>query len=304
MTEPRQVLPGRTYLLTRRTAQRRFLLLPSAVVEQVFLYCLAFASLSFGLEIHGFCVLSNHYHLVVTDVEGKLPRFMHWLNVHVSKLLNVKYRRGENFWSDKKFSAVHLLNREDVLDKLVYTIGNPVSSWLVSRSDRWPGLVSLPPQLAGAVLHALRPEFFFRERKGGCPQQVDLELTKPPMFDDLSDEEFRELVAERLDEREHELREARRREGKGFLGRNKLRAQAEIDTPWTGLSGAASRGGITPRAACKDKWRRIERLEALVGFRQAYAVALLAWRTGNLSVIFPAGTYLMRVLHGVACAPT
>ena len=60
MTEPRQVLPGRTYLLTRRTAQRRFLLLPSAVVEQVFLYCLAFAALSFGLEIHGFCVLSNH----------------------------------------------------------------------------------------------------------------------------------------------------------------------------------------------------------------------------------------------------
>ncbi len=60
MTQARQIVPGRTYLLTRRTAQRQFLLLPSEVVNQVFLYCLAFAALAYGLEVHAFCVLSNH----------------------------------------------------------------------------------------------------------------------------------------------------------------------------------------------------------------------------------------------------
>jgi REP element-mobilizing transposase RayT len=278
-------------------------LLPSDLVEQVFLYCLAFAALSFGLEIHAFCVLSNHFHLVVTDYEGTLPRFMHWLNVHVSKVFNVEYKRGESFWSDKKYSAVHLVNREDVLNKIVYTITNPVSSWLVSRASRWPGLVSLPSVLAGTVFHAIRPSFFFRE-SGPCPQQVDFELTKPPMFDDLTDEEFRTLVAERVEAREKELRRQRRREGKGFLGRKKLKAQRISDTPWTVASGAAARRGITPRVACKDKWRRVERLQALVGFREAYAVALRAWRSGNLAVVFPAGTYLMRILYGVTCAPT
>jgi REP element-mobilizing transposase RayT len=303
MTEPRQVVPGRTYMLTRRTAQRQFLLLPSEVVDQVFLYCLAFAAAAYGLEIHAFCVLSNHYHFVATDHDGNLPRFMHWLNVHVAKLLNVSYGRGENLWSDKKYSAVRLMNREDVVDKIVYTIANPVSSWLVSNAARWPGLVSLPVQLAGTVLHALRPEFFFRETSG-CPQQVDLALTKPPMFDDLTDEEFRELIAERLAARERKLRASRKREGKGFLGRKRLKRQTTADTPSTAVSGAAARRGITPRVACKDKWRRIERLQAFVGFREAYGVALRAWREGNLSVVFPAGTYLMRVLHGVACAPT
>jgi REP element-mobilizing transposase RayT len=168
MTHVRQVLPARTYLFTRRTSQRQFLLLPSEeVVEQVFLYCLAYAAAAYGFEVHAFCVLANHIHLVITDFEGKLPRFAHWLHLHVAKALNVEYERGENFWSDKDYSAVHLVGREDVLDKIVYTISNPVSSWLVSRSDRWPGLVSLPKALAGHVLRAIRPDFFFAD-DGPC----------------------------------------------------------------------------------------------------------------------------------------
>ncbi len=303
MGQSRQVLPGRTYLFTRRTAQRQFLLLPSEeAVEQVFLFCLAFAAVAFGFEVHAYCILSNHFHLVVTDLEGKLPRFAHWLHLHVSKALNVEYKRGENLWSDKEYSAVHLVDREDVLDKIAYTISNPVSSWLVSNSSRWPGLVSLPMTLAGHVLRAIRPGFF-SHASGPCPQQVDLQLTKPPLFDDLSDEQFRALVVERVNTREAALRKQRRREGKGFLGRKRLKAQKWHDTPWTVISGAAARRGITPRVACKDKWRRIERLRRLVSFRIAYAAALAAWREGSRSVQFPAGTYLMRVLHGVACAP-
>ncbi len=302
MSDSRQVIPGRTYLLTRRTAQRQFLLLPSELVEQVFLYCLAFAAAVYGLEVHAYCILSNHYHVLATDCEGKLPKFMHWLNVHVAKLLNVEYKRGESLWSSEKYSAVHLVNREAVLDKLAYTISNPVSSWLVSRSSRWPGLVSLPKVLAGHLLRAIRPSFFFRD-SGPCPQQVDLELTKPPAFDDLSDEDYRALVAARVDSREAALRKQRRLEGKGFLGRKRLKTQTIDQTPYTAVSGASARRRITPRVACKDKWRRIERLGQLVSFRQDYAVALAAWRAGNRAVVFPAGTYLMRLLHGANCAP-
>ncbi len=302
MSDVREVIPGRTYMFTRRTAQRQFLLLPSEIVEQVFLYCLAFAAAVYGLQVHAYCVLSNHYHLVATDPLGQHPRFFQWFNMNVAKLLNIEHKRGESLWSSEKFSAVHLVNREDVLDKIAYTISNPVSSWLVSRSSRWPGLVSLPKAVAGHLLRAIRPGFFFRD-SGPCPQQVDLELTKPPGFEDLTNEEFRDLVAARVESREAALRKQRRREGKGFLGLKRLEAEKIYQTPYTAVSGAAARRRITPRVACKDKWRRIERLGRLVSFREAYAVALAAWRGGNRAVVFPVGTYLMRRLHGATCAP-
>ncbi len=59
MTAPRQIVPGATYLVTRRCASRQFFLRPSKVVNQVFLYLLAVAAQRYGVEAHAFCVLSN-----------------------------------------------------------------------------------------------------------------------------------------------------------------------------------------------------------------------------------------------------
>src|SRR5690606_41410128 len=75
MTKPRCVLPGVVYLLTRRCSERRFFLLPDAVVTQVFEYLLGLLSKEYGIQIHAYVVMSNHYHLVVTDIKGRLPDF-------------------------------------------------------------------------------------------------------------------------------------------------------------------------------------------------------------------------------------
>ena len=59
---------------------------------------------------------------------------------------------------------------------------------------------------------------------------------------------------------------------------------------------------LNPRIAAKDKWKRIEALGRLVEFIQSYRRALSVFRGGDHSVVFPHGTYLMRVRFGVACA--
>ena len=70
MSLPRQVLANQTYLLTRRCMGRRFLLRPDKRLNNLFVYCLALAAQKYGIQIHAFCVMSNHYHLVLTDTEG------------------------------------------------------------------------------------------------------------------------------------------------------------------------------------------------------------------------------------------
>ena len=69
MTAPRQILPGTTYLVTRRCFQRQLLLKPSASTSAIFSYVLALAAARYGVQVHAYCVLSNHFHLVVTDCE-------------------------------------------------------------------------------------------------------------------------------------------------------------------------------------------------------------------------------------------
>src|SRR5262245_5097062 len=87
VTAPRQVLPRATYLVTRRCAQRQFLLKPSKTTSEVFLYVLAVAAERFGIQVHAFCVLSNHFHLVVTDPQARLPAFHQFLDALVARAL-------------------------------------------------------------------------------------------------------------------------------------------------------------------------------------------------------------------------
>jgi REP element-mobilizing transposase RayT len=120
MTAPRRVLPGSTYLVTRRCTQRQFLLRPSALVNQTFTYCLAYAASQTGVLVHAYCALSNHFHAVVTDPDARLPEFMACLDKLVSKCVNASLGRWESLWSSDHYSAPELIEPEDVFDKLVY----------------------------------------------------------------------------------------------------------------------------------------------------------------------------------------
>jgi hypothetical protein len=59
MTAPRQVLEGTTYLVTRRTSERRCFLRPSKEINAIFGYLLASISERYGVLVHAVCVLSN-----------------------------------------------------------------------------------------------------------------------------------------------------------------------------------------------------------------------------------------------------
>ena len=51
-----------------------------------------------------------------------------------------------------------------------------------------------------------------------------------------------------------------------------------------------------------NKWARIEALGRLRSFIAGYRDAWLAWRAGERGVVFPFGTYGLRLYAGVCCA--
>ena len=144
MTAPRRIVKGTTYLITRRCFDRMFLLRPSALTNAVFEYALAMTAQRYGIQLHAYCVLSNHWHCVLTDPRGKLPKFQRDLGSIVARALNAAHGRWESFWAPGSYSAVALQTAEDVLDKMAYVLANPVAAGLVRQGAEWPGLWSAP----------------------------------------------------------------------------------------------------------------------------------------------------------------
>ena len=299
MTLPRQVLVGQTYFVTRRVAQGPFLVRPDPLVNQIFRYCLAWAAKRHPVKIHAAFVASNHFHLVLTDEDRNLPRFMEHLDKFVANCMNVALDRCEGFWSTRHYNALPLCYDEDVLDKLLYLLVNPVASWLVAFAFEWPGVWFGIGGFGPQSYTERRPEVFFSP-KTTAPEEVSLTVSPfERFFSDQSPAEFDKLLRRRAFEREHEIRNRARPDGKRFLGREAILAQSPWDYPKT----RQARGGLNPHVACLDKWKRIALLLALRAFRLRYREALDQFRAGLRTVLFPIGTYWLRVFQGALCEP-
>ena len=295
MTAPRQVLKGKTYLVTRRCSERRFFLTPSKKTNQLFRYLVAEGAARFGIQVHAACVLSNHFHMVVTDPDAELPKFAQHVNSLLARALNASHGHWESFWAPSSYSAVVLQTPDDIVDKIAYTLANPVKAALVKEPATWPGVWTAPGRIGGAVRRVLRPKAFFR-KTGKMPKVVDLELTVPPGFE--SAETFRTRLRAVLKVEIDKAQEAVEKAKRSYVGVKGVRKQKPADAPRT----REPRGNANPHVAAKDRHERTGALALLVAFRQAYRAALEKYRRKEKPV-FPAGTYLMRIAHGVACAP-
>ena len=185
-----------------------------------------------------------------------------------------------------------------MIAKIAYAMANPVEARLVAHGKNWPGVRRAWPAKPQVVQ---RPEKFFRsEEDGGTwPETAVLEFSRPPDYEGKSDEELAEMIQTAIERREKHFRQKARREGKSFLGRRRVLEQSRHTRP----KKREPRFKISPCVACRNKWRRIECLQRNRAWSGEYAQALGAWRSGNRDVEFPHGTYKMRVLHGVRCAP-
>jgi REP element-mobilizing transposase RayT len=295
MTAPRQIFGKTTYLVTRRCSERRFFLRPSAAVNDIIRYVLAVAAGRYGVAIHAFCVLSNHLHLVVTDIKGNLPAFEQYVGSLVARAINSLHGHWEHFWAPGSYSAVKLLEPGDVLSKMAYVLANPVAAGLVRHGAEWPGLWSAPQEIGAGPVIVKRPRHFFRA-EGNMPGAATLELVCPPGFE--SPEAFRRELVAALTDLEDEAARKIASEGRAFLGRSKVLAQRPGARPAEG----APRRELNPRIAGRDRWKRVEAIARLKHFLAAYRTAWLRFTAGARDTIFPPGTYWMRVTYGVRCA--
>ena len=283
---PRQVLPRQFYLVTRRCTQRQFLLRPDAATNNAFTYALIEAAQRTQIDLLLPCAMSNHYHAVIFDRHGRYPEFVEHFHKMFARSQNTLRGRWENFWSSEQVCVVRLVNRDDVMDKLVYTATNPVKDGLVDKVHHWPGVNGLGALLAGRPLRADRPYHFYR-KDGAMPEAVELRLTIPA---ELGPEaEVLAELRERVAATEAEMAALRLRTGSRVHGRRAVLKQRW----WARPESFEPRRNLRPLVAARSKWARIEALQRNQDFVADYTATREAWRAGA-KVTFPVGTYWLR----------
>jgi hypothetical protein len=227
---------------------------------------------------------------------GRYPEFIEHFHKLLARSQNALRGRWEAFWSCEQTCVVKLVDREAVIDKLVYTAANPVQDHLVDRVHHWPGVNGMGALLTGRPLRATRPLHFFRP-DGPLPDALELPLTLPaelgPAVAMLSELRVRVRAIEL--EREAD----RGRTGRRVLGRRAVLGQSWRDCP----TSVEPRRSLRPRVASRSKWARIEALLRNRAFVIEYASARDRWQNG-VPVVFPSGTYWLQRFASVPVLET
>lgn len=297
----RQIERGDTRSATRRVRDRKFRLAPSREVNEAIGYFVAVLSERYGVKLTALDFLSNHYHDVNVDENANLPAYHRDLHHFLTKQLNAMFDDCGPMWDSEQTNHVKPVTADDTLGRIAYTMANPVHHALVKFAKNWPGLRMCWPCRPRTFK---RPKGFLDEdarRPDGSlvwPEKATLTMHRPKGFDHLSDNELAIVIKDAIHAAEEKARAEVIASDGTFVGRRNIRRMSRHASPTT----EATRSDITPRFACRDEALLREAVEKERAFLEEHADSMTAWRAGDRSVVFPVGTYKMRVVHNVRVA--
>ena len=163
VTQPRTVCPRDVVFVTSRIVARFFLMRPDREMNDAFGYLLAVYGAKYNIRLHAACVQSTHWHAVLSDPYGLLPAFLRDFNRGLANF--IKAHRG---WRGTVFQAhpnvVHLRTSAAIVDKIGYTLANPVAAGAVHHASEWPGFRSCISDMDGHEVRYTRPTKYFSRR--------------------------------------------------------------------------------------------------------------------------------------------
>jgi putative transposase len=117
------------------------LLFADAKDARMFLCTLHQARQRIHVGVHAYCLMPNHFHLLVTTPDEDahtLPAFMRWVtSVHAQRLRKMHNTVGRGALYHSRYLAVPINDERGFYQVACYVERNPVRGHLVQRPERW-----------------------------------------------------------------------------------------------------------------------------------------------------------------------
>lgn len=228
MARPLRIeFPGGLFHVTSRGDRREPIYLTDADRAQ-WLAILGQVCARFNWVIHAYCLMGNHYHIVVETVEGHLSAGMRQLNGVYTQWHNRTYGRVGHVFQGR-FKAIIVQRESYLLELARYVVLNPVRAGMCAVPDEWAwssyratcGTTPAPDWLNIAwTLSQFGPQA--DQAVAAYINHVRAGIGLPPIWDGLKsqlflgDEHFAQALQTKLSERQTaqtEIPRAQRRAG-------------------------------------------------------------------------------------------
>ena len=136
MARPLRIeFPGALYHVTSR-GDRRQPIYEQDADRKVFLNTLAEVVERYNWVCHAYCLMTNHYHLVVETVEGNLSQGMRQLNGVYTQASNRTHNRQGHLFQGR-FKSILVDKDSYLLELSRYVVLNPVREKMVVSPEDW-----------------------------------------------------------------------------------------------------------------------------------------------------------------------
>jgi len=300
MSRPNAYPPGAYYTIERCVLDRQFRLRPDPELNAAVAIAMHDASEATGVELIAWAVMSNHLHVLLRDVAGRLGEWLaHALGL-IGRFLNARHgvNVGTPLWDRRGHNATRIQGAERIIDRAAYILANPVAARQVGSPWRWPGLITGWEHLGrGTGPTYVRPVSFFRE-DGTVSERGELRSHAPAGMDA---DDFRRRVHAQIKERVQRVRRAMEAAGRAFPGPGHVRGLDPFSGPRAPRRRRAGRAvDARPTLLGRTREETMQMVAAREVFRERYAEALARLRARSEAVTFPPGTYRVWRFYGVS----
>lgn len=127
--------PGAVYHLTSR-GNARADIFADATDRQTFLLLLESTVNRFNWICHAYCLMDNHYHLLIETPDGNLSMGMRHLNGVYTQAFNRRHKSVGHVFQGR-FKAIIVEKESHLLELCRYVVLNPVRAGMVSSPQKW-----------------------------------------------------------------------------------------------------------------------------------------------------------------------
>ncbi len=127
--------PGAVYHVTGRGNERKAIFRDDVDRER-FLDTLAGVNRRYHFICHAYCLMNNHYHLVLETPEGNLSKGMRNLNGVYTQAFNRRHRRPGHLLQGR-YKAILVQKESHLLEVCRYVVLNPVRANATSSPEVW-----------------------------------------------------------------------------------------------------------------------------------------------------------------------
>ena len=170
--------------------------------KEKFLEILCKSCNTYKVNVHDYCLMDNHYHILIETTSQNLSLFMRQINANYAIYFNKKYKRTGHLWQGR-YKSWYIINEEYLYSLFRYIEHNPLKAKMYSSIGEYPftllaTLLNKEQDVISCAKHSkLKKEYYHK----GIQELLEQVLSKKEQ-QELEEEQKKKIV-----EKEHEFKQ-------------------------------------------------------------------------------------------------